>query len=538
MWRNADYVKKISEAVDQIGGVCERCKLRYCGNKSSPHHCKVMSNPGLSNQDVKSADPEQENQGPPDAKIAKVQKVVNGVNGVEEALCIACCGVLQDSFMSNVLEEVSKEMKDSDYVSDHFMVAISVPVSLMLREHALKIRIDEITKGEFDEEEVPAVKQVWKWVFSPRLAKRLGDGMTLVTGDNCEFYIELQLDAGTDEADLESLDKMCQGAYSKKQAHKKRYNAGSMTRQAVEKSLGEVSDTNFKRNYPVPPLIQDTPLTHKVKMYHNSFYVAGRYNKYSRELPQTPWLLDGKRVMESSVEEMIADPLKKLVKMDGVKFGSSGREDVDVRMLGEGRPFLLEVVNARRVKFSAEEMRSFQQSINKASAQKVFIRDLQIVSKSDTKILKDGEDNKQKVYEALCVLTLTDTSEEKKAELLKKIKSLSETPNIELAQKTPVRVLHRRANAERTRNIYWMKFNGFVEEKVSEGNDKNDRILFKLELCTQAGTYVKEFVHGDFGRTTPNLSTILGCDDVDILALDVKNIVMDWPPRLRDPAPT
>ena len=84
-------------------------------------------------------------------------------------------------------------------------------------------------------------------------------------------------------------------------------------------------------------------------------------------------------------------------------------QDVDVRMLGEGRPFLLEVVNARRVKFSAEEMRSFQQSINKASAQKVFIRDLQIVSKSDTKILKDGEDNKQKVYEALCVLTLTDT---------------------------------------------------------------------------------------------------------------------------------
>ena len=61
-------------------------------------------------------------------------------------------------------------------------------------------------------------------------------------------------------------------------------------------------------------------------MYHNSFYVAGRYNKYSRELPQTPWLLDGKRVLESSVEEMIADPLKKLVKMDGVKFGSSGRE--------------------------------------------------------------------------------------------------------------------------------------------------------------------------------------------------------------------
>ena len=43
----------------------------------------------------------------------------------------------------------------------------------------------------------------------------------------------------------------------------------------------------------------------------------GRYNKFNRELPQTPWILDGKRVMESSVEERIADPLKTVIKMDG-----------------------------------------------------------------------------------------------------------------------------------------------------------------------------------------------------------------------------
>ena len=82
-----------------------------------------------------------------------------------------------------------------------------------------------------------------------------------------------------------------------------------------------------------------------------------------------------------------------------------------------------------------------------------------------------------------------------------------------------------------------MDKNNMEEKESGVKNDKSDRILFKLELCTQAGTYVKEFVHGDFGRTTPSLSTILGCDDVDILALDVKNIVMDWPPRLTDPMP-
>ena len=61
-------------------------------------------------------------------------------------------------------------------------------------------------------------------------------------------------------------------------------------------------------------------------------------------------------------------------------------------------------------------------------------------------------------------------------------------------------------------------------------SDENHQ-LFLLKLATQAGTYVKEFVHGDFDRTVPNLANILGCD-VDIIALDVEEIVLDWPPKI------
>jgi tRNA U54 and U55 pseudouridine synthase Pus10 len=46
-----------------------------------------------------------------------------------------------------------------------------------------------------------------------------------------------------------------------------------------------------------------------------------------------------------------------------------------------------------------------------------------------------------------------------------------------------------------------------------------------------AGTYVKEFVHGDFARTVPSLGTILGCK-ADILSLDVMDVQLDWPPSL------
>lgn len=48
-----------------------------------------------------------------------------------------------------------------------------------------------------------------------------------------------------------------------------------------------------------------------------SVFLLGRYNKFSRELPQTPWVIDGERRMEGSVEELIADPLLAAFKADG-----------------------------------------------------------------------------------------------------------------------------------------------------------------------------------------------------------------------------
>lgn len=52
--------------------------------------------------------------------------------------------------------------------------------------------------------------------------------------------------------------------------------------------------------------------------------------------------------------------------------------------------------------------------------------------------------------------------------------------------------------------------------------------MFELNVITQAGTYVKEFVHGDFGRTKPSIGDIIQ-SEVDIVALDVMAINLDWP---------
>lgn len=67
--------------------------------------------------------------------------------------------------------------------------------------------------------------------------------------------------------------------------------------------------------------------------------------------------------------------------------------------------------------------------------------------------------------------------------------------------------------------------------QINLSDFKKNLKCFRLQ--TQAGTYVKEFVHSDFGRTRPSIGSLMGIgiDDVDILELDVEGVDFDWPPK-------
>lgn len=148
----------------------------------------------------------------------------------------------------------------------------------------------------------------------------------------------------------------------------------------------------------------------------------------------------------------------------------------------------------------------------------------------DLKKLKEGENMKKKMYRALCVCK-TRLKDENALDKLNDIK------NLQLTQKTPLRVLHRRPLCPRPRFIYEIQARWTTPEElkrlvstcatqIPQLND--DHRFFVLNVKTQAGTYVKEFVHGDFGRTKPNLCDLLDAD-VDILSLDVTGINLEWP---------
>lgn len=63
-----------------------------------------------------------------------------------------------------------------------------------------------------------------------------------------------------------------------------------------------------------------------------------------------------------------------------LRFASSGREDVDVRMLGKGRPFVCEFINPRRVQLKPQQFRAIEKQIS-SSTKDVSAKHLQVVSK-------------------------------------------------------------------------------------------------------------------------------------------------------------
>ncbi|KAF9430557.1 putative tRNA pseudouridine synthase Pus10 [Podila epigama] len=196
------------------------------------------------------------------------------------------------------------------------------------------------------------------------------------------------------------------------------------------------------------------------------------------------------------------------------KFVTAGREDANVRMLGNGRPFYMEMINPRTPSVPYEQLKELEAQINAIMPEKVQVRNTAQLEPEDIKIIKDGEESKTKSYSALCWTSKLVTQAMIDAVNVYNNKSFI------VEQQTPIRVLQRRAQMIRKKEIHSLK------AFPLEGH------FLVLHLHTEAGTYIKEFVHGDLGRNQPSLASILGCE-ADIMELDVLEVDLEFPPSIR-----
>ena len=231
-----------------------------------------------------------------------------------------------------------------------------------------------------------------------------------------------------------------------------------------------------------------------------------------------------------------------------------------------GRPFVYEIYDAIRLP-RIHDLQNIVSSINhlRATTTDATVNDerrqrrsygynplgvdiskhISLVPSSSFKRLQEETENKIKYYECYCwceqsIYDIIKLHQRQTPESNPKGSNDAETVlndllcehvtfPIEIQQSTPIRVLHRRTNMIRPRHIHSCRIQLLLPENDDNTNSNSATCLdtgkidptqvttityqphhFIVHLSTSAGTYVKEFIHGDLGRTVPNLSTLFG----------------------------
>jgi len=245
-------------------------------------------------------------------------------------------------------------------------------------------------------------------------------------------------------------------------------------------------------------------------------FIEGRYKKLCRDLPQTVFFCPAckghprrrkgcetcegfGKLTRDSVQELIAWVVGKAFGTRKNKFHGSGREDMDVRMLGTGRPFVLELI---RPKSYGLDLAELEAEVNRRNEGRLEVLGLHYSEKPRVVELKETKHAKR--YGALVSV---------EGDVDAAVASLAEHvgQRMDLVQRTPSRVAHRRADKDRTR---WVE----LEEVEAAGDGQ-----LHLVLLTEHGTYVKEAISGEDGRTEPSLTGLAGaqlaCLELDVLGI-------------------
>ena len=411
---------------------------------------------------------------------------------------------------------------------------------------------------------------------------------------------------------------------------RKRFGAGGSD--ALKSGLVNAIATHLNKRLEGVKLVNDKPqilalidvLTLTVELDIRAHYLYGRYIKLERGIPQTRWpcrACKGRGCercdhtglqYKKSVQDLIGNPLLAVFESKEHAFHGMGREDIDVRCMGRGRPFVIEM---KEPKIRSVDVIEAMKTINKAAGGSIEITGLRDSNRSEVVRVKDTPAEKSytirfrlmplseaelEVLTAPVDLTHIDVQERggkgkkqsskrkrrgdrkndhvkplptvidvpegpdeatlktmkkpelvavaeelklsttgTKAVLIERIQAagppapvymdlpedetiletIAKLSGVKLAQRTPERVAHRRADLIRRRTVFE------TSKPVIETMDDGIREV-EFTLRCESGTYVKETVHGDGGRTQPSLSSLIKAK-CEVLWLDVGDIHAD-----------
>mgnify|MGYP001492763388 FL=1 len=285
---------------------------------------------------------------------------------------------------------------------------------------------------------------------------------------------------------------------------------------AVQSAVAErLPGIVWVKERPEVMLLFDT-LTLGVNADIRALFLYGRYRKLERGIPQTRWPCRSCRGRDGgcescngtgqqyphSIQSLVCEPMVESSGAISDAFHGMGREDIDVRCLGDGRPFVAELKSPLRRTLDLEKLMN---SINKAAENQIEILGLRLSNRAEVSRIKETKAEKSYTIRFTSDHGLTDE------EVTTRIQSLSGQV---LEQQTPQRVAHRRADKVRNRKVVSIENILITDDEI------------QFDVRCESGTYVKELIHSDEGRTNPSVAALLETD-CEVILLDVKDIHAD-----------
>ena len=163
-----------------------------------------------------------------------------------------------------------------------------------------------------------------------------------------------------------------------------------------------------------------------------------------------------------------------------------------------GREFVMEVDSPEIRSFSLKE---FMDEVNN-SGDNIYISNLEFTDRKRIREIKEA------IYDKTYVATIefeNPVDEKKLRESTDKFKNLT------ISQRTPTRVIGNRSDLIRKKEIKYINIEDIHDKEAI------------LKIRTQSGTYIKELINGDNGRTVPSLSSVYG-SELKVKCLDVLKI--------------
>ena len=436
----------------------------------------------------------------------KIFQIKDGIKIKEEYnLCEFCFNLLDENKYPDLISKIGENIKEYEYLSLNIQTRFSCLFSIF---HSLLInnlfKINEENKNIISQSIKSAIlRKSFKDIFFPIFTNQINLKIDTSPGD-----LIIIISFNFKEKIFDVLNKIFE-PYREKEKNLSVITPEDdnskikfYTELLLNNKYSSLSE-EINKNISPTKLIENFYLDYTIEI--TPFYIYGNYIKLDREIGQTEFSKNGIKLSLSSVDEELKNFFKNIFlnKPSDLIFSAGGREDRDVRMLGEGREFLYSVHNAK--KHYSLDFISINKTLNN-TLKKVKVENLRICDKKAFEKLKNAENEKIKIYNAFVW-----TKAEINNELWDKINKVD---NLLINQITPLRVLHKRVLKTREKIIYKLNIKEII----------NPHFMI-LEVKSSAGTYIKEFINGDFGRTSPSLCDIIG-NECDIIQLDVQDIII------------